>query len=770
MRQTLGVSSLVVVWLVGFGCADASNEARVHDGVEVATEVVIEVNDGEVTEEVTEVAVPEVEVSDGEVTEVEAVIEDVEGIEVEAIEDVEGIEVEVAIEDVEGVEVEVAIEDVEVIEVEVAIEDVEVIEVEAVEVADDAELCAPCEHDDDCFGRDARCLAYLDGGFCGRACDEDGDCPEGFMCVVDDVATAQCWRASGVCSDCFDPDHDGHGQGDGCLGRDCDEGDAFIYEGAQEVCNARDDDCDGVTDEGELGGGARCVTGLSGVCQAGELRCSEGRFVCAAVVAASSERCDGLDNDCNGSVDDGSASDGATCDTGEAGVCGAGTMECRGGGLRCAREVDPVDERCNGLDDDCNGVIDDGDPEDGAACRTGALGMCDVGAAVCEDGRMTCVPLHYPVWERCNGSDDDCDGWVDDYPVDAGSACDTGLSGRCGAGTEICEAGVLQCRPLVPPLEEACNGLDDDCDGWVDEGNPGGGAGCFTGGLGECRMGALTCFGGQFMCMPGQQPSDEVCNALDDDCDGLTDDGNPGGGEYCHTGLLGDCGPGHNVCQDGAFTCVQDGHPNYDSCNNGRDEDCDGRVDPGCPVGITLVGAVEERGSPMGGQGGDDFQLVCPDGQVLVGVRARTGDVVDRVQAICRPLVLTFVGATYTITTGGPTTTTGTAGGEGGREVSVMCSTFVTELFVWRENMTLDTVVSGLRITCGRVSWQDRPFVSSLCPSATDTHTIGQIGANDGLGGRYGCDCSSFAKGLYGRSGTVVDALGISCQDARLDY
>ncbi|MGD0596520.1 MAG: MopE-related protein [Sedimentisphaerales bacterium] len=265
---------------------------------------------------------------------------------------------------------------------------------------------------------------------------------------------------------------------------------------------------------------------------------------------------------CDGEVDEGDPGGGGACNTGLPGVCAAGTMHCVGGSLQCVQNVQPSSEVCNGLDDDCDGEVDEGDPGGGAACSTGLPGVCAAGTTHCVGGSLQCVQNVQPSSEVCNGLDDDCDGQVDQGDPGGGAACSTGLPGVCAAGTTHCVGGALQCVQNVQPSSEVCNGLDDDCDGQVDEGDPGGGAACNTGKHGVCAAGTTHCIGGALQCAQNVQPSAEVCNGLDDDCDGQVDQGDPGGGAACNTGLPGVCAAGTTHCVGGALQCV----PNVQPC------------------------------------------------------------------------------------------------------------------------------------------------------------------------------------------------------------
>jgi N-acetylneuraminic acid mutarotase len=98
-------------------------------------------------------------------------------------------------------------------------------------------------------------------------------------------------------------DNDGDGFSE-CQG-DCNDGSAGIHPGSAELCNGLDDDCDGVVDEGSPAGGAVCtVPGHFGPCAFGLTSCAAGALTCVPTVFPSPEICDGIDNDCNAVVDD----------------------------------------------------------------------------------------------------------------------------------------------------------------------------------------------------------------------------------------------------------------------------------------------------------------------------------------------------------------------------------------------------------------------------------------------------------------------------------
>jgi hypothetical protein len=161
-----------------------------------------------------------------------------------------------------------------------------------------------------------------------------------------------------------------------------------------------------------------------------------------------------------------------------------------------------------------------------SACTADRAGLATFEDAAVDptDGAPDCVARA----ETCNAIDDDCDGTVDEVPVET---CGTDVTlGVCRPGTYLCVAGVRSCEGAVLPSTEACSTeLDEDCDGTIDEDcrcTPGETSTCGSSDRGECRFGTRACdAGGTFgECLGAIEPSAESCNGLDDDCDGETDE------------------------------------------------------------------------------------------------------------------------------------------------------------------------------------------------------------------------------------------------------
>lgn len=153
------------------------------------------------------------------------------------------------------------------------------------------------------------------------------------------------------------------------------------------------------------------------------------------------------------------------------GQCDSGYWSCIDGdedSAECVGEVGPSRELCDGVDNNCDGRVDEGAT---AFC----VNECGVGKAACVDGKPGACSARTPSPEVCDGVDNDCDGLIDeptDLPVEF---CYTGPAGSasygtCHPGSSRCEFGKKVCSGEKLPAPEACNGLDDDCDGRIDNG------------------------------------------------------------------------------------------------------------------------------------------------------------------------------------------------------------------------------------------------------------------------------------------------------------
>jgi putative metal-binding protein len=156
---------------------------------------------------------------------------------------------------------------------------------------------------------------------------------------------------------------------------------------------------------------------------------------------------------------------GSSTSSGMTGTTGGGGM---GGGTGGSGGSDCSVEVCNGADDDCDGFVDEEDPALGQTCDTGLLGICAVGSTACSLGALVCAQSTPPQPEVCNGSDDDCNGTIDESDPLAGQPCDTGVPGICANGVFVCTNGALACPQVVLPGLEACDDVDTDCDGAPD--------------------------------------------------------------------------------------------------------------------------------------------------------------------------------------------------------------------------------------------------------------------------------------------------------------
>src|SRR5690606_25658733 len=135
--------------------------------------------------------------------------------------------------------------------------------------------------------------------------------------------------------------------------------------------------------------------------------------------------------DCDGNIDEGNPDGGGACGS-DVGACVPGVQQCVGGTLTCVGATGPAPESCNGVDDDCDASVDEGNPGGRGLCGTD-VGVCRPGTNVCTGGTLVCTGGVGPGAESSAGLDTDCDGNVDEGNPGGGGACGTD-TGECVAG------------------------------------------------------------------------------------------------------------------------------------------------------------------------------------------------------------------------------------------------------------------------------------------------------------------------------------------------
>ena len=333
-----------------------------------------------------------------------------------------------------------------------------------------------------------------------------------------------------------DSDGDGFGDPDlmleGCdpgdgfvdVAGDCNDGLPDVHPDAEEVCNERDDNCDGSVDEGVTsvyfadgdGDGFGRLDATTEACfeppgyaaAAGD--CDDGQ---PSVNPGAVELCNTLDDNCDGVVDEATAADASTwyadTDADGFGDAASSTRACAvpAGFVTDATDCDDsatttypgAAEYCDGHDDNCDGVVDEDTAVDAPAWYRDAdgdsYGNATVSARACtaptgyvvlgSDCDDTDAAISPGATEVCNDIDDDCDSLVDDNDSTVSGTStfyedsDGDGFGDLSSTRAACDApagtvtDATDCDDTLaavnPGATEVCNSLDDDCDGDIDD-------------------------------------------------------------------------------------------------------------------------------------------------------------------------------------------------------------------------------------------------------------------------------------------------------------
>jgi len=397
---------------------------------------------------------------------------------------------------------------------------------------------------------------------------------------------------------CVDNDSDGYGSpGDiSCPNgnkADCDDTDPKVFPGAQRICDAKDNDCDGrkdfATDEDKDNDG---VPWCKGDCDDNNPNrspyISEGPF--GAPVCS-----DNIDNDCDNRTDSADSDCQNPClDKDKDGYGNPGSAFCTHPETDCNDNnvsINPgaPDTNCNNIDENCSGAADEGYVPSPTSCGVGACTAA--GQNICQNGIVvnTCIPgtpqAEGPLGNATctDGIDNDCDGASDNNDSNCLTACiDNDGDGYGANGEAACPNGTaVDCNDNNPNINPGktdtnCNNVDENCSGTPDEGYVPTSTNCGTGvcvstGQNICQNGVIV-----NTCTPATPqtegpPGTPTCSdGLDNNCNGLTD--------------MADNAACNQLNVDNDLDGFCETGPCIDSSSPGDCDDTDNKVYPGTPI------------------------------------------------------------------------------------------------------------------------------------------------------------------------------------------
>ncbi len=324
-------------------------------------------------------------------------------------------------------------------------------------VKDRGQLCTVCQVDRDCPYPADKCITVDGKGVCGRDCAFNQACPTSYQCLQGlgtdgKPKSQQCTPKSGSCS---------------CTATNAGQMVSCGQMNSSGTCN-----------------GFRTCDGVNG-------------FTACSAKLPEPELCNGIDDDCDGQIDEGSTP--VTCGQG---ACKVTISSCTAGGPTICTPLPQGTETCNAIDDDCNGVIDDVPSLSSDKLNCGRCGnACALSNAS----------------EKCVASACEID------------ACETGYGDCNGRAADGCEVELSR-------NAENCGMCNHKCSA------PGSTASCVNGACQyQCAPGRIDLNGDpadgcEYACTPvklpdGSQASDTPdVDFIDADCDGF--DGEPANGIF----------------------------------------------------------------------------------------------------------------------------------------------------------------------------------------------------------------------------------------------